>query len=252
MTIGPFGFPLSVSPLGPRRNARGRGFCSSGTKDLIAAFDQNAREKNVSPDVAPGAGTYKALSHIRRYPLPVLRQPVAKEKLEGAVEPDMWRREELAVLGAYGGGRAEADKTVVNVGRFERPCLVTEHGFGIVRQLAGIDSRLRVSVEDLAVDMLSFEGRTDDGFERGAVGAADLGLACRPHRGKRDDIDLGANRLDPRDGLAGQVPQDRFEPVMVGVMQVIGLGRGKKDFVDLGLEQSGQKIAAAGPERGQD
>ena len=99
--------------------------------------------------------------------------------------------------------------------------------------------------------MFTLERPADDRFERGLVGTADLGLARRTHRGKRDDIDLGADRLDPCDGLGRQMPQNRFQPVMACVVQMIGLGRGEKNFIDLRPEEGGQNIAAPRPEGGQ-
>ena len=85
----------------------------------------------------------------------------------------------------------------------------------------------------------------------GLAMAADLGLARRPHRGERDDIDLGADRLDAGDGPRGEVPQDRLEPVVARMVQMIGLGRGEKDLVDLRPEQGRQEVAAARAKRRQ-
>ncbi len=96
--------------------------------------------------------------------------------------------------------------------------------------------------------MFPVEGRADHRFERGLVETANLGLACCPDRRERDDIDLGADRLDACDGLGCQMPQDRFQPVVACVVQVIGFGRGEKNLVDLRPEQGRQQIAAPRPE----
>ena len=117
----------------------------------------------------------------------------------------------------------------------------------IVGQPAGEHRRLGDAVEHLAVDALARFGRADD--RRQALAAvADLGFARRAHRGERDDVDLGAEPFGARDGAAGHQLQRRLEPVVVGVVQMVGLGRGEQDAVDARPEDRPEPRGAAGAE----
>ena len=78
------------------------------------------------------------------------------------------------------------------------------------------------------------------------------GLARRAHGGERDDIDLRAVKLGAGNGAVGQLAQDRLQPVMALVMQMVGLGRRDQDLVDLRPEQSRQQTAAPDPKGGRE
>ena len=56
-------------------------------------------------------------------------------------------------------------------------------------------------------------------------------LARGAHRGERDHLDLGAGERRPRDGAFGEPAQDRLQPVVAGVVQLVGLGGGEQDPV---------------------
>jgi len=118
----------------------------------------------------------------------------------------MGRREQSAILGPDRGGGTKTDEAVVDFLLLDSARLVAKHGFRIAREFAWINSGLRHSIENLTADMFPVEGRADHRFERGLVETANLGLACCPDRRERDDIDLGADRLDACDGLGRQMP----------------------------------------------
>ena len=61
-------------------------------------------------------------------------------------------------------------------------------------------------------------------------------LARRAHRRERDDVDPGAGELGARDRPLGHAREDALEPVMVHVVQVVGLGGGEQDAVDARAE----------------
>ena len=67
--------------------------------------------------------------------------------------------------------------------------------------------------------------------------ALGLGLAGGAQRGEGHDVDAGAGVGCAADGAVGQQAQDRFEAVVAGVVQVIGLGGGEQQAVDARPEQ---------------
>jgi len=77
---------------------------------------------------------------------------------------------------------------------------------------------------------------------------ADLGFARRAHRGERDDVDLGPEPLGPRDGAPGHQFERRLESVVVGMVEMVGLGRGEQDAVDARPEDRPEPRGAAGAE----
>ena len=114
--------------------------------------------------------------------------------------------------------------------------------------MAGKDRRLGLAVEHLPVECFAGERHADDGVD-GFASAPHGGLAGRPHGGERDDVHLRAGKFGAGNGARGQLPQDRLQPVMAEVVQMVGLGRRDQDLVDLRPEQVGQRIAAPDPER---
>ena len=64
-----------------------------------------------------------------------------------------------------------------------------------------------------------------------------LRLARRPERGQRHRLHLGAGERGALDGLVGDQPQDRLQPVVAGVVQVVGLGGGEQQPVDAARER---------------
>ena len=181
--------------IAPRRNARGRGFGSTATQDLVNPL--------LPGFVITGNWQNSCLVNHQNKPLSrTLAEPVAKEKLQRAVEPYMGWRQQGPILASDRDGRTETDEAVVDfVGLDARS--VAKHRFGINREFTGINRRLRLSIENLFADPLAFEWRPNDGFERGLSGGADHALARCPNRCERDDIDLGANQFDAGDGSLG-------------------------------------------------
>ena len=154
----------------------------------------------------------------------------------------------------WGGGapravdrRAEADEAPVVVGFRQRQRFARQRRRRIVGQPAGKHRRLGDAVEHLAVDALARFRRADDRRQNLAA-VADLGFARRAHRGERDDVDLGAEPFGARDGAAGHQLQRRLEPVVVGVVEMVGLGRGEQDAVDARPEDRAEPRGAAGAE----
>ncbi len=79
----------------------------------------------------------------------------------------------------------------------------------------------------------------------------DLGLARGADGGERDDVDFRADPLGARDRLGGQRPQDRLEPVVARVVEMVGLGGGEQDSVDARAEDRGEARGPAGAEGAQ-
>ena len=61
---------------------------------------------------------------------------------------------------------------------------------------------------------------------------ARLRLARGPQRGQRHHLDLGAGEGGARDRLVGDQAQDGLQPVVAGVVQMVGLGGGEQQAVD--------------------
>ena len=80
----------------------------------------------------------------------------------------------------------------------------------------------------------------------------DLSLARGADRGERDDVDLGPDPFGARDRPRRQGPQDRLQPVVARMMQMVGLGRREQDAVDAGAEDRGEARGASGAERAHD
>ena len=76
------------------------------------------------------------------------------------------------------------------------------------------------------------------------------GRRCRPwrasasrvdlQRGQRHHLHLGAGERRARDGLVGDQAQDGLQPVVAGVVQVVGLGGGEQQPVDAARQDGGQ------------
>ena len=74
-----------------------------------------------------------------------------------------------------------------------------------------------------------------------------LRLARRPQRGQRQHLHLGAGKSRARDGPVGDQAQDRLQPVVAGVVQVVGLGGGEQRCGRCGAaEQRDSQVLAPG------
>ena len=80
----------------------------------------------------------------------------------------------------------------------------------------------------------------------------DRALARGAHRGERQHVDGGAGEWRALDGALDEAGEDRLEPVMVAVVEVIGLGGGEQDAVDPPRHQPAQPAGPAEPEGGED
>ena len=119
------------------------------------------------------------------------------------------------------------------------------------RQFAGKDGRFRDAVERLPADRLALFRHADDGVERLAAGP-DLGLAGGADRRQRNDVDLRPDPFGARDRLRRERAQDRLQPVVALVMQMVGLGRREQDAVDAGAEDRSEIRRAPGAEGAHD
>ena len=106
---------------------------------------------------------------------------------------------------------------------------------GVLWQVAGKYRRLGVAVEGLAADGFAGRGVAGDAGQLFAL-LANRGLAGGANCGQRGDVDLGAAERGAPGRLLGELTQDRFEPVVRGVVQEIGLGGGKQDAFDAPAE----------------
>ena len=186
---------------------------------------------------AEGARAGRALAHARRSP--IRNCSARSSRICGAGSP-RWvsggrKRTNRQSLSASGSAIASPSKIAVRVGR----------------QFAGKDRRLGDAVEDLAADRLALFRHADDGVERLAAGP-DLGLAGGADRGERDDVDLRPDPFGARDRLRRQRAQDRLQPVVARMMQMVGLGRREQDAVDARAEDRGEPRGAAGAEGAHD
>ena len=77
-------------------------------------------------------------------------------------------------------------------------------------------------------------------------------LARGAHRGQRQHLDPGAGEAGAFAGARHHAAEDRFQPVVVAVMELVGLGGGEQDAVDAARHQTGQPVGAAEPEGGED
>ena len=166
--------------------------------------------------------------------------------MQRPVEPDLRRR-----FAALGERRAEADEPPVVVGLGEGDPVAVEDCVRVGRQFAGKHSRFGDAVEYLAADRLAFFGHADDGVERLAAGP-DLSLAGGADRGERNDVDLRPDPFGARDRFSGERAQDRLQPVMARMVQMVGLCRREQDAVDAGAEDRGEPRGSSGAEGAHD
>ena len=103
----------------------------------------------------------------------------------------------------------------------------------IRRQFAGEDRAFRHAVEHLVADALALRSACRR-WPRASRPHART-MASRVARTAASAITsiVGADALRALDGARGQVTQDRLEPVVARVMQMVGLGRREEDAVDL-------------------
>src|SRR5580704_19136739 len=130
--------------IAPRRNARGRGFGSKATQNLVNPLPRRY--------VITGNWQNSCLVNHQSKPLSrALAEPVAKEKLQRAVEPYMRRRQSRVIVCPDRDGRTETDEAVVDFILLDARS-VAKHRFGINREFAWINRRLRLSIENLVAD----------------------------------------------------------------------------------------------------
>ena len=134
------------------------------------------------------------------------------------------------------------------------PCFglpALQRGPGVGRQIAGKDGELLVAVERAPADGLAGQRIADDARQRLAVPPR-LAFARRADRRHRQHIDLRAAKLGARHGPAGEPGEDRFEPVVALLVEMVGLGGGEHDAVDARGEQARPQAVRPGSETFED
>ena len=88
------------------------------------------------------------------------------------------------------------------------------------------------------------------------------GSRCRPdfasasrvdlQRGQRHHLHLSPGKRRPRDGLVCDQPQDGLQPVVAGVVEMVGLGGGEQQPIDAAGEDAGEPGVGPRPEASED
>src|SRR6476660_6240201 len=105
-------------------------------------------------------------------------------------------------------------------------------GLGICRQVAGEDSKGFAAVEMPSPDGLAGQRIADDAGKRLSVLLSDAFARCTD-RGERERLHPSAGIVRAPHRVIGKQSEDRLEPVVTRVMQMVGLGRGENDAVDV-------------------
>ena len=176
-------------------------------------------------------------------------EPVSDQEFERPVEADMGQRQRQPLGGALEVRRAEAHEAERQLGS-RRPS-ASKDRFRIVRQVAGKERDLGVAVERRAVDRLAGERRADDRGQRSPPWVTVPSRVARTEASARTSTLAPAN-LARSTRARDQARQDRFQPVVVAVVEMIGLGRGEQDPVDPPRDEAGQPVGRgrAGTRRG--
>lgn len=122
-----------------------------------------------------------------------------------------------------------------------------KHGLGTLRQFARKDRGLRLAVEDVVTHPLARLRDAGDGAQ-GLPTLADRRLSCSADGSQRHSADPSAGSLGAARGAVHEEAQDRIEPVVIRVMDVVGLGRGEEDPIGAGRKQAGEQRVASDPE----
>ena len=186
---------------------------------------------------AKGAGAGRALAHARRSP--IRNCSARSSRICGAGSPRWVKR------------RAEAHEPPVVVGFGQRDRVALKDRVRIGRQFAGKDGRFGDAIEGLPPNRLALFGHADDGVER-LVARPDLSLAGGADRRQRDDVDLRPDPFRARDRFRRERAQDRLQPVVALMMQMVGLGRREQDAVDAWSEDRSEIGRASGAEGAHD
>ncbi len=158
-------------------------------------------------------------------------ETIPDQELQRAVEPDLRRG-----LAALGQGRAEAHEPPVVVGFGQRDRVALERlrpdRPAIRRERRRLRRRRRTSCPPI---VSPFSGTP---MIASSVSPPVLisRLAGGADRGERDDVDLRSDPFGARNRFCRQRAQDRLQPVVALVMEMVGLGRRKQDAVDAGTE----------------
>ena len=174
-------------------------------------------------------------------------EPVSDQEVERAVEADVrpGRGRAVGPSAAMRGGRKRT-----SAGRRSSAAGgdVRKRAHRIGRQIAGKHRGLADAVEHRA-PMRSPAAACRRCRRARSPPWRHLGLPRRAQRGQRQRLDLGARRRSPvRSRVASASEQDGLQPVVAGVVQVVGLGGGKQDAVDAARQQARRASVGAGPE----
>ena len=160
-------------------------------------------------------------------------------------------------LARLGRGRTHAEETIIGLGRnrrgeaFEPLARSGEQRFRIVGKIAGEHGGLGRAIEGLGSRRFAGNRHADDRGQPFAPAHHDR-LAGRPHRSERDGVDRGAGEPGAPGRALGHASEDAFQPVVVEMMQLVGLGRGEQDAIDARAEQVAQPRAPSAAEAVED
>jgi hypothetical protein len=115
------------------------------------------------------------------------------------------------------------------------------------RQIAREDGRFRLAIEALPIDRLARQRHPGDAGKRLAI-LPRLDLARGADGGECHHIRRSATALDPRKRMPDDEREDGLEPIMIAVMELIGLGGGEQHLVDARREKRGEPSALPNPE----
>ena len=122
---------------------------------------------------------------------------------------------------------------------------------GIGGKVAGKDREFLVAVEMALADRFAGQRVSDDAGKPLAAPSRFAFAGCA-YGGERQHLHLGARIFGPCHRPAGELGEDRLEPVMAVMMEVIGLGGGQHDAVDARPEQARPQAVRSGSETFED
>ena len=101
----------------------------------------------------------------------------------------------------------------------------------VIRQISGEDRKLLLAVEHARAKPLAFDRHANDAG-KAVIAVFRLRLARDAHTGERKSLHFGAREGRPLHAFLGDQLQDRLEPVVIGMVEMIGLRGRENDAID--------------------
>ena len=160
--------------------------------------------------------------------------PISDQELQRAIKPNMGQaRHAVTPTSSWGDAGAKSESRPLRRRRGGEAAEARHHG-GTARLHRPAD-RPETGPPRPAVEGRRRRDSPAAGtpMMRATVPAAPhLRFAGRPHCRKRHHVDRGPGQRGARRRAVDHAPQDRFQAVVIGVMQVIRFGRSKQNAVD--------------------